>query len=141
MWLKFSIVNTVSHLIYQIGSNSPVLWYEVRSVSDKDIDGRLFGIELFLYEEPEIIFDTCIERLRSFSNINVEEDGILYISIRSEDILQHGPGFGRLAKVGIDKTGHLSIVQIPWNEPGAATPFVNAQEALSGLTYEVGEPV
>jgi len=36
--------------------------------------------------------------------------------------------------------GFLRGVRWEWDEPGAATPFANAQKALSGLEYENGNP-
>jgi hypothetical protein len=140
MWHNIPIYHTGDYLVLQLNASHPERWYKVTSISDRDKEGRLFGTEAFLYEESEISFEKVIEQFRDFENINVEERGLIYIQIRVDKISHRGPGFGRSAYVGIDIAGYLSLIRIPWDEPGAAIPFVDANKALAGIVYQEGEP-
>ena len=140
MWLKIPVYSTSTDLILQFGSLPPADRYEVTAICDRDSEGGLHGIELFLYEEPKIVFEKVREQFHGFENIYTEEHGMIYISLREEEAATRGPGFGRTAQVGIDKEGYLSLVHIAWSAPGAATPSVNPSVALAGLAHRIGEP-
>lgn len=139
MWFDIPIYNSGSYLILAFAPSRPKRWYDVTAVCDTDVDERLFGIELFLYEEPEINFDTIREQLHGFDNIEVIDNGLLYVTLRREPRPSHA-GFGRGAFVGITQTGYLAQVVVPWIELGAATPVADPAKALAGLEFQYGQP-
>lgn len=135
MWFDIPIYNGGSNLILVFAPAQPRRWYNVTALCDTDADGRLFGIELLVYEEPEIALATLQHQLHGFENVEVNNDGLLYITLRREPRPSHA-GFGRGAFVGITKTGLLARVVIPWIALGAATPVADPAKALAGLTFE-----
>ncbi|MBA3948197.1 MAG: hypothetical protein H0X37_27055 [Herpetosiphonaceae bacterium] len=142
MRYEFTIYSTEKHLFLKIGHQHPHIWYTTTAIVDRDYQERMFGIELFLYLEEKLtsIWDKIEQQFQDFDNINIDEHGMMYISIRDEKLIRPGPGFGRSVRLGIDQVGLLSMVQIPWDEVGAATPIATPSHALAGLLYQQGSP-
>jgi hypothetical protein len=113
--------------------------FQVTSIIDRDEYGVLLGIEVFLYEEQNILFNKVIEQFRGISNVDTAEVGLAYISIR-ERKAKRGSGFGRSANIGVSKEGFLSFLRLSWIELGASTPVVDPNIALANIPHYQGIP-
>ena len=137
---KMRIFSTNENFFIQFSSLSIVSWYEdVTTIVDLDKNGKLLGMEVFLYEETHINFEKIREQFQEDKRINTREYGLLYISFSKTDNIR-GSGFGRRSKLGINKKGYLSLLVAPWNSPGAGTPSANPNIVLTGFKYTEGIP-
>jgi hypothetical protein len=108
----------------------------VTAICDRDIQGRLFGVEILLYEDERINYALGTTHLQKCDNIYIEQQTSIYVHLRKERMLERGSGFGRTAQVYLDDLDQIAYIMLPWIESGAATPRVDAFMAMSGLKYE-----
>ncbi len=119
-----TIYDTGRDLVVLFAAGRPARWYTITAINDGDTNGKLYGTELCLYEEPAIELVLVAHQFHTCAVVEVD-NGLMYIYLRErEKTFLRGFGFGRTAHVGIDALGHIHAVCIPWNEPGAATPIV-----------------
>jgi hypothetical protein len=139
MLYNFEIFSNDENLFVRFDSLPVVSWHEgITTIIDLDQNGRLLGMEMFLYEEPLIAFEKILEQFQSDGNADIREKGLLYIAFpQTEEVIRRS-GFGRRGKIGINENGYLSILIIQWNTPGAGTPYVNSKLALKGFSYKEG---
>jgi hypothetical protein len=135
------LYDTGHQLVILFAPAVPEHWYTVTAVSDGGTNDKLYGSELFLYEEPAI--ELAAVALQFYGCLSIEiDDSLLYVHLRErEPEFTRGFGFGREARVGVDAEGLIRAICIPWHEPGAATPTVDRHKALAGLEYQVGKPL
>ena len=93
-----------------------------------------------MYEYPSIDILKIKNQFSDCINVRVDDYGLMYITFREGRIDKRGPGFGRRSQVGLDENSKISLVKIPWNEPGAGIPHVDSLLALDGLLYHNGLP-
>ena len=135
------IYSTDEQLIIKIENTLPTKYYSrITTICDRDTEGKLLGMEVFLYEEPGINIDKIRRRFSGMREVEVNNDNLMYIHLRQIPQLNHGPGFGRNAKVGITIDDLFSILIFDWNSLGAGTPSVDRFTALKGLDYILGYP-
>jgi hypothetical protein len=142
VWLRIPIDVTRQHFTLRLRSPLPTAWHEVTIIADGDRDTeRLSGVEVWLGDVADLSIDRIADQFRDLENVNVEKaHGLLYIQLRKETRSEPGFGFGRIAAIGIDPSGDLAAVRVPWDAPGAGTPVVNPSRALAGLSYPPDEP-
>jgi hypothetical protein len=62
----------------------PVAWYEVTGINDQDMSGKLYGSEIFLYEDPHISLEAIRKQIQNFTEVELDEFGLLYVTYRPE---------------------------------------------------------
>jgi hypothetical protein len=105
-------------------------------INDQDASGRLFGSEVFLYQDPQIIIESIEKQFANSEYISIY-DGLMYIIFRKQELSKRGRGFGRSGVIGIDNEGLISIIFFPWHESGSANPIIDYKIALNGLEYKM----
>jgi hypothetical protein len=140
MQQELKIYNTGEELILAFLEDTPLRWLEVTTICDGGNNQRLYGLELFLYEQPEINIQSIEKQFIGFNNIEFY-DGLLYVHLRQKDpSFVRDFGFGREGKVGLTQQGLLCGVRLAWKELGASIPFVDVQKALSELDcWDIGQ--
>lgn len=134
---KMTIHCTKEYLIYRFIDCEPSQWYsDITAINDRDINGKLYGTEVFIYEESLIDYSIFESQFADSQSIEANSDGLIYIQLRKFIDTSHGPGFGRRVDIGLSKQGLLACIRIPWNSPGAGMPTVEPNVALKGLEYE-----
>jgi len=139
MWADIGIYYTPQELLLQLGPGAPVAWYTIGVVADGDGEtAQLYGVELTIHHAPELGLVTVAEPFEGCKNVAIFA-GYMYVQLRAGQLLHPGFGFGREARISVDAAGHLAILRVPWNEPGAGTPYVDPQHALDGLPAQAVE--
>lgn len=101
--------------------------------------GCILGVEILVYEDAEIDFEKLRKQFRRNANVNTEEFGLFYLAFPNSD-RRPNSGFGRGGNVGFDNEGLLSMIAIPWNAPGAGTPYVDSDLALRDYEFTQTSP-
>ncbi len=128
------IESSTKELIIRLINESPKYIYDVTIISDLDINHRLYGVEIFLYEESKINIALLKKQFKGFENIEIYDD-LLYLYLRKRDkSVKRGGGFGRRGFIGLTGQGLLCEIRISWEEPGSANPIINPSKALDGIS-------
>jgi hypothetical protein len=122
-------------LTIKLNRETPIIGYELSIITDLNENYGIYGIEVFLYEEPNISMEKIKIQLLEYKNIEIY-NGILYLYLREKrSFIIKGIGFGRKGYVGIDKNGFICEIRISWDEPKSGNPYINPMKALEGLKY------
>ncbi len=139
MRADIGIYYTPQELLLQLGPGGPVAWHTIGVVADGDAaTAQLYGVELTIKDAPEIGLLDVSEPFASCKNVAMIL-GYMYVQLRPDPLLHPGFAFRRRARVGLDSRGRLALLRIPWDDPGAETPYVDPQQALEGLPAQVVE--
>jgi hypothetical protein len=131
------IYHTDSHILLQLGKNRPEVYTEVSAVIDLDPDGKLLGVELFLFTGEALPLGNILEQFSGFDNITVNDDGYMYVYVRNPNEKTVSPrGYTLTVSIGLDSQGSLSLLLLPWSDPN----LEDWRNVLAGLTFHTGVP-
>jgi hypothetical protein len=140
MWLNVKFFTTVTHLYIQIESTPSIKWHkDISALLGTYANGQLFGIEVFLYEDPQIDQNILQTQFSGFENADMGYD-LFSMVFQKQNDRSRGKGFGRSIAVGVTQAGRLACLKIPWQSLNAGTPMVDPEKALKHLTYQKGTP-
>jgi hypothetical protein len=137
MWYPVQLYSSEIKLTMRFSDNEPSVWFSVTSLVDGDAaSNSIFGLETLLYEDTNILIENIVQQFAGFENVTVEPNfAVMHTKLRRTPTATPGFGFGRTSDVGIDDAGYIAVITLLWNEPGAGTPAVDHQRALSGLNF------
>lgn len=137
MLSELNIYHTDSHILLQLARNRPEVYTEVSAVIDLDRDGKLLGLELFLFTGDDVPIGQILEQFSNFDNITVDDGGYMYVYVRNpSEKTVSTRGYTLTVSIGLDSQGFLGLLLLPWSDPN----LEDWRNVLAGLTFHTGVP-